>query len=363
MPTVRANGLDVHVTSEGNGPPLVLLHGASSSAVEDWSAQRPLFRRAFRLYLVDLRGHAGTSGGSLDLPDGLSTPVLADDLLATVDALGLTTFHLAGFSLGGLTALHFAVAHPERLRTLVLVGVDPQPEPRAHVARVLMDPDRIERQEPAWAAALERRHGPVQGPGKWRDLMRAIARAIPGEPVLSPADLRRVRVPALVVAGDRDVFVPVDHAVALYRQLPEAQLCIVPDCGHQAMVLRPTLFGEVAERFYRTTAAVASERAAAGRAGRVASGSGPRRAPMPGAMLPVSQRTGGAGSTGAPGALGTAGAPAASGAMAAGAPVPPTSAAPVPPTSAAPVPPTSAAPSRDRESGASSSDASTGGAP
>ena len=66
--------------------------------------------------------------------------------------------------------------------------------------------------------------------------------------------------PTLLVVGDRDVFVPVDHAPALYRQLPEAQLCIVPDCGHQAMVLRPALFREVAERFYRSTAAVATER-------------------------------------------------------------------------------------------------------
>ncbi len=262
MPVVRANGIDVHYTAEGNGPPLVLLHGASSSALEDWSAQRPLFRRAFRLYLVDLRGHAGTRG---EVGPHLDTTDLADDLLATVDALGLSTFHLAGFSLGGLTALHFAIRHPERLRTLVLVGVDPQPEPRASVARVLMDPDRIERQEPAWAAQLERRHGPVQGPGAWRDLLRAIHAGIRTETVLAPADLRRVRVPTLVVTGDRDVFVPVDHAVAFYRQLPDAQLCIVPDCGHQAMVLRPRLFGDVAEQFYRSTAAIATERATTGR--------------------------------------------------------------------------------------------------
>ena len=280
MPTVRANGLDVHYAAEGSGPPLVMLHGASSSAVEDWSAQRPLFRRAFRLYLVDLRGHARTRGGT---GGPISAADLADDLLATVDALGLATFHLAGFSLGGIAALHFAAARPERLRTLVLVGVDSRREPRASVARVLLDPERIERQEPEWAAQLERRHGPVQGPGAWRGLLRAVLGGIREERPLSPADLRRVRVPTLLVVGDRDVFVPVDHAVALYRQLPEAQLCIVPDCGHQAMVLRPALFRDVAERFYRSTAAVATERAMAAR--RPGAGPGPRRAPMPGALL------------------------------------------------------------------------------
>ncbi len=280
MPHVWANGINVHYTAEGNGPPLVMLHGASSSALEDWSAQRPLFRRVFRLYLVDLRGHAGTRG---PIGPALSTADLADDLLATVDALGLSTFHLAGFSLGGLTALQFAVRHVDRLRTLVLVGVDPQREPRGSVARVLMDPDRIEREEPGWAAQLERRHEPVQGPGAWRNIMRAVHAGIASETPVTPAELRRLRVPTLLVVGDRDVFVPVDHAVAFFRQLPDAQLCIVPDCGHQAMVLRPGLFRDVAEHFYRATEAVASERAMAGQRGGAAA-AGPRRAPMPGTM-------------------------------------------------------------------------------
>jgi pimeloyl-ACP methyl ester carboxylesterase len=281
MPLVHANGIDVHYTAEGNGPPLVLLHGASSSALEDWSAQRPLFRKVFRLYLLDLRGHAGTRGEigpHLDLDD------LASDLLATVDALGLATFHLAGFSLGGLTALHFALRHAERLRTLILVGVDPQLEPRASVARVLMDPDRIAAEEPAWAEQLERRHAAVHGPGAWRELLRTIQAGIRAERALTPAELRGIHVPTLVVCGDRDVFVPPDHAVAFYRQLPDARLCIVPDCGHQAMVLRPRIFGDAAEQFYRSTAAIAAERATSGPAPRVP-GSVARRAPLPGAIL------------------------------------------------------------------------------
>jgi pimeloyl-ACP methyl ester carboxylesterase len=68
-------------------------------------------------------------------------------------------------------------------------------------------------------------------------------------------------VPTLVVGGDRDVFVPVDHAVALYRQLPDARLFIAPDCDHPVMVTRPGLFNEAAGTFYRTTEAEARARA------------------------------------------------------------------------------------------------------
>ncbi len=137
MAHVRANGLDVHYTVEGAGPPIVLLHGATSSALEDWSAQRPLFRKAFRLYLVDARGHGGTKW---DVRDGFDRDMLVDDLLAFVDALDLATFHVVGFSMGAMTALTFATRYPERLRTAMICGIDIVREPRSSVAKRLMDP-------------------------------------------------------------------------------------------------------------------------------------------------------------------------------------------------------------------------------
>ena len=170
--TIRANGIDVSYTVEGAGPPLVMLHGATSSSAEDWSAQRPLFRKAFRVYLVDARGHGGTKW---DVRDGFDRDMLVDDLLAFVDALGLATFHVVGFSMGAMTALTFATRYPERLRTAIICGIDIVREPRTSVAKRLMDPERIEREEPEWAAQLEKRHGPVQGEGAWQRLLPAIA--------------------------------------------------------------------------------------------------------------------------------------------------------------------------------------------
>lgn len=237
-----------------------MLHGATSSAVEDWSAQRPLFRRAFRLYLVDARGHAGTRW---DANDGFDKELLVSDLLGFVDALELGTFHLAGFSMGAMTALTFATRHAERLRTALICGIDVQREPRARVAARLMDPARIEHEEPAWAVQLERRHAPVQGPGAWKRLLPAIAADVANQELLSPAELRETRVPTLLVYGDRDIFVPVDHAAALHRQLPSARLLVAPDCPHQVMVSQPALFNQAAGTFYRSTERLARERAGA----------------------------------------------------------------------------------------------------
>jgi pimeloyl-ACP methyl ester carboxylesterase len=258
MPEIEADGLRIHYLTEGAGPPLVMLHGATSSGAEDWSAQRPAFRRAFRLYIPDARGHAGTRW---DAADGFGNELLTQDLAAFVDALELRTFHLVGFSMGAMTALTYAARYPERLRTLIISGIDVERQPRTAVAAHLMDPDRVDREEPEWAAQLERRHGPVQGPGAWRRLMRAIVADVSAHPVPSAPELRAVRVPILMAYGDRDVFCPADHAVRLYRALPDARLVMAPACGHQVMVSRPGLFNEAAAGFYRETARQAEARA------------------------------------------------------------------------------------------------------
>ncbi len=258
MPLIRANGIDVHYTVDGAGPPLLMLHGATSSAEEDWSAQLPLFKKAFRVHLVDARGHAGTKW---DVGDGFSRDMLVDDLLALVDELGLETFHLVGFSMGAMTALTFATRYPERLRTAMICGIDIAREPRTSVARRLMDPERIEREEPQWAAQLERRHGLVQGTDAWKRLLTAIVEDVAGAPLLTFQDLRRVRLPVQLVYGDRDVFVPVDHAVQMYRNLPDARLLIAPNSPHTVMVNQPALFNQAAANFYRSTEQVARQRA------------------------------------------------------------------------------------------------------
>jgi pimeloyl-ACP methyl ester carboxylesterase len=259
LPTVDANGLTIGYDVAGAGPPLVLLHSATSTGREDFAAQIPLFAKAFLVHVPDARGHGRTRW---DAAAGFRYDWLVDDLVGFVDALGLETFHLVGFSMGAMTGLQFAVRSPERLRTLVVAGITTQREPRASVARRLMDPQRIDRDDPAWGAELSARHDPGQGAGSWRRLLPAIADDVATQPLLGPRELRSIDVPALVVCGDRDPFVPVDHAWGLKRQLPDGRLLVAPDCGHEVMVQRPGLFNEALAGFYRTTEARALERAA-----------------------------------------------------------------------------------------------------
>ena len=271
LATIRAGGIEIGYDSHGSGPPLVMLHGATSTGREDFAAQVPLLARGFRLYLPDARGHGTTRWNAAD---GFTYAQLVDDVLAFVDALGLDTFHLLGFSMGAMTALQFATRYPDRLRTLVVVGITTQREPRASVVRRLTDLERIDRVDPAWAALLGRRHDPVQGEGAWRRLLPAIAADVAAQPLLGPRELRQIELPALVAVGDHDPFVPVDHAWGLMRQLPDGRLFVAPGSGHEVMVRRPALFTEAVSGFYRSTEAIARSRSEAGKGEAVPGGSG-----------------------------------------------------------------------------------------
>jgi pimeloyl-ACP methyl ester carboxylesterase len=258
MLSVDANGLTIGYDVAGAGPPLVLLHGATSLGREDFAAQIPALSRAFLVHTPDARGHGRTAW---DPERGFRYEWLVDDLVAFADALELQTFHLVGFSMGAMTALQFGSRFPDRLRTLVVIGITTQREPRASVARRQMDPEYIDRTDPELAARLSARHDTDQGVGTWRRLLPRIAADVATQRLLTPRDLRRIDAPALVACGDRDPFVPVDHAWGLMRQLPDARLFVAPGSGHEVMAQRPALFNEALGGFYRATEQAARSRA------------------------------------------------------------------------------------------------------
>jgi pimeloyl-ACP methyl ester carboxylesterase len=241
-----------------------MLHGATGSGHDHFAAQRPVLERHFRLYLPDARGHASTrwdpSSGGL-----LTTDDLVDDLAGFVDALGLATFHLLGYSMGGATALYYAVrdarsgAAARRLASLVLVSISVEREPRLSVARALMDVPRIDRADPVWATQLADRHDAVQGEDAWRRLLPAIVGEIEGQPPLAPRAVRSIEVPTLVAVGDRDPFVPVDQAWGLARQVRNGRLLVLPDQGHDVLADRPGLLHKALLGFYREIGSFTTE--------------------------------------------------------------------------------------------------------
>jgi pimeloyl-ACP methyl ester carboxylesterase len=246
VPTIVANGLEIGYETVGAGPPLIMLHGATTTGRAAFAAQIEPLATAFLVVLPDARGHGWTRW---DADDGFRAEWLIDDLVGFVDAFGLATFHLCGYSMGAMTALGFAARAPDRIRTLVVAGIAPDREPRASVTRRLMDPARILRDDPSWAASG--RHA-RSDPGP---------RGLAVQPLLTAAELRSISAPTLVICGDRDPLVPVGQAWQLARQVRHGRLLVVPDSGHDVLVRRPGLVNDALLEFYRSTEPVARRRA------------------------------------------------------------------------------------------------------
>jgi pimeloyl-ACP methyl ester carboxylesterase len=260
MPTIAANGLDIGYDEIGNGPPLVMLHGAGTTGQQTYDALVPRLSGQFRIVQPDARGHGRTRW---DVAAGFDTDWLVADTLAFADALALDSFHLAGYSMGGLTALTVAARVPARILTLVAIGITPEREPRLSVARRLLDPDRVARDDPSWAADLARTHDPVQGRDAWRPLLTAIVDDVAAQPLLTPGELRAIDMPTLIACGDRDPLVPVGQAWALSRAIRDGRLLVAPRSGHDVVHERADLVGAAMSGFYRSTDALARHRARA----------------------------------------------------------------------------------------------------
>jgi pimeloyl-ACP methyl ester carboxylesterase len=249
---VHANGIDIHYVEVGQGEPLVLLHGGVVSTSSLWrnhpfayADHMETLGQHFRVIAPDTRGAGLTEPG-----DGTASfAVLAEDVRALIDVLGLDRPMIGGFSEGAITATVLALTHPDSVRAIVNdAGYDMfNPEsPTFMMMRMTLggspdatagDPDAVER---FFSASPEMKHTlevmkadhDGHGEGYWRTY---ITNAFPRttQPLGHTFDdLAKVTAPTLVLAGDRDAFCSVEEGVVAFRKLPNAELAILPHTEH-----------------------------------------------------------------------------------------------------------------------------------
>jgi pimeloyl-ACP methyl ester carboxylesterase len=225
MSVLQTNGIELYYEVEGNGEPLLLLHGMTGSH-EDWEhAGRQEFLSKYRLITPDARWH----GRSTNPEKTFSHRQCAHDTLALLDHLGIQRCRAIGVSMGGNILLHVATIEPERIEAMVLVSATMYfPEQ----ARAIMRAFPVEHQPASeWETMRHRhKHGDEQIRALW-ELCRALKDSL-DDMNFTPTQLAQITAPTLIVYGDRDPFYPVEMAVEMYRAIAHAALWVVPGGGH-----------------------------------------------------------------------------------------------------------------------------------
>lgn len=253
------DGVRVHLRDEGprDAPAVVLVHGfaASLHAWEPWSQR---LSGDYRVVSLDLPGHGLTRA-----PEGYAASL--DGNVAVVDQvasrLGLGPFVLAGNSMGGAVAWNYALAHPRKLRGLVLVDAAGWPSTERReggpaVFKLLANPlgrTVLRNLDPAPLAArgLRQAYGDARlvTPAlvdRYVELARAPGhrqiltsqRSGPARPV-TEATFAAISTPTLVMTGEKDELIPADHARGFARAIPGAKLVVYPEGGHVPMEQLP----------------------------------------------------------------------------------------------------------------------------
>jgi pimeloyl-ACP methyl ester carboxylesterase len=228
---VDHDGARIWYAAFGDGPPVVLLHGGLGHS-GNWSYQVPALTAAgYRVIVIDTRGHGRSTRD--DRP--FSYELLAADMRAVLDSLGIVRAAFAGWSDGACTALILAMQSPERVSGVFYFACNMDP---SGTKEFVMTPV-VERCFSRHAADYTQLSAT---PDAFRDFVGAVSQMQETQPNATAEELAGVPVPVTIVHAEHDEFIKREHAEYLARTIPGADLVILPEVSHFAPLQRPASF-------------------------------------------------------------------------------------------------------------------------
>ncbi len=240
----EVRGAKIHVERFGAGAPIVFLHGGLVFFDNNFAKQRDYFASFREVIGIDRRGH----GHSPDDGTPFDYREMAEDTAAVIRAPGVGPVDVVGHSDGGNIGLILAREHPELVRRLVVSGANLRAgmpavelERRARWSSQQIS-EKLHELDSHLPPAFRTDYGKVspEGPGHWWAFLEKSYRLWLTPVVIAPTEVKLIKAPVLVIAGDHD-FTSLEDTTEIYRALPRGQLLILPGTGHGTFGERPEL--------------------------------------------------------------------------------------------------------------------------
>jgi pimeloyl-ACP methyl ester carboxylesterase len=262
MSLLTTGAADVWVAERGSGPAVLLLAGLGDPHGV-WQPQLDGLSDRYRVVAPDNRGV-----GRTPMPaEGVSIQAMADDAAGVLRALGVDRAHVVGFSMGGLIAQELALAHPDRVTSLVLLSSFGRADALLArtiaswiwLARTADDPRAFLRSFSTWL--FSRRAHENGFAEAWVQEALDDPHAMGTEDFCAAAQaciehdaldrLGAIRAPALVVAGEEDLVVPPSVARRLTERIPGARSTVLPAYAHQSFMEVPDVINALLDDFFK----------------------------------------------------------------------------------------------------------------
>ena len=250
--TVEVNGMQMYYEVSGEGDPLIVLHGAYMN-IPTMGAIIPKLAETHKVYAIEFQGHGRTT----DIDRPITYPNLASDVATFMDVVGIEKADIFGYSMGSAAGLRLAIEYPEKVDQLVAASVAYdvsgwQPAFTAFIPQMAPEMFVGTPMEDEWKKL-------APNPDGFRALVEKLI-ALEKEPMAWEEDVKALKAPVLIIAGDADVST-LEHNVAMFRllgggemgdmgaPLSPSRLAVLPATSHTAVINQVDLLHGFIEPF------------------------------------------------------------------------------------------------------------------
>lgn len=232
---ISINGVKLYYEVYGEGKPLILVHG-NYTPTRGWASQIAYFSKKYKVYSMDGRGRGKSELGK----DSLTYMQQTKDIASFIKLMKLDSVSVVGKSDGGVIGILLGIYFPENIHKIVAFGANMQPDSNALYEHTVNEIHR-ERIKADKMLALK------DTTKNWL-VEQQRYRMMEFQPHITATDLNKIKIPVLVMSTDRDL-IKEAHTFFIYKNIPKANLCILPNEKHGIAKLNPDLFNITVDKY------------------------------------------------------------------------------------------------------------------